>query len=80
MDNSILSKLVLVLFPIASLGGIWYIVNPGSALRFNARHPEFDKFGKMKKSSCASVRAAGVIIVIFCILCEIGLLVAYGII
>ena len=80
MDNSVFSKLVLLLFPIASLGGIWYIVNPKAALRFTARHPGFDRFGKMKKSSCASIRVAGVIIVLFCILCEIGLLAAYGII
>ncbi len=80
MGDSILSKLVLFLFPIAALGGIWYIVNPGSALRFTARHPGFDRFGKMKKSSYASVRLAGVIIAIFCILCEIGLLAACGII
>ncbi len=80
MGDTILSKLVLFLFPIASLGGIWYIVNPGSALRFSARHPGFDRFGKMKKSSYASIRVAGVVIVLFCILCEVGLLAAYGII
>lgn len=80
MGDSILNKLVLFLFPIASLGGIWYIVNPKAALRFTARHPGFDRFGKMKKSSYASIRMAGVIIVLFCILCEIGLLVAFGII
>ena len=80
MGDSILNKLVLFLFPIASLGGIWYIVNPKAALRFTARHPGFDRFGKMKKSSCASIRLAGIVIVLFCILCEIGLLAAYGII
>ena len=75
-----MSKLVLFLFPIAALGGFWYIVNPGSALKFNAKHPEFDRFGKMKNSSYTSIRVAGVIIVLFCILCEIGLLAAYRII
>ena len=60
MNDFIWEVMLLIVWPIVALGGIWYLINPQSAKRFHERHPWWDRYGKMKKSSNLEIRIRGI--------------------